>query len=68
MSGPVGSPQDLQMKGEDDHQVHMIEDDLQAPGEGDGLLGQMVGDSLPALREVLMGDLLGQVGGRLEDS
>ena len=68
MSGPVGSPPDLQKTEEDDHQVHMIEDDLQAPGEVDGLLGQMAGDSRPVLKEVLMGDLLGQVGDHLEDS
>ena len=59
--------------GEDGHQVHRTEDDLQALG--DDLLGQMAGDSRPVLREDQRGDLLGQMGDRqdqedglLEDS
>ena len=57
MPGEVCSPLDLQKMGEDGLQVHKIEDDLQALG--DGLLAQMAGDSRPVLREDLKGDLQG---------
>ena len=60
MPGEVCSPLDLQKRGEDGHQGHRIEDDLRALG--DGLLGQMAGDSRPVPREDLRGDLLGQMG------
>ena len=67
MPGEVCSPLDLQKRGEDGHQGHRIEDGLQALGDdlralGDGLLGQMAGDSRPVPREDLRGDLLGQMG------
>jgi len=57
MPGEVCSPLGLQKMGEDGLQVHKIEDDLQALG--DGLLAQMAGDSRPVLREDLKGDLQG---------